>query len=57
MTEERELTLEEQLAALEAERDEHLNDLKRVAAELENNPNRVLGAPRTQGARAPEPRG
>jgi molecular chaperone GrpE len=29
-------TLEEQVAALEAERDEHLNDLKRFAAELEN---------------------
>ena len=33
---ERELTLEEQVATLEAERDEHLNDLKRVAAEFEN---------------------
>ena len=42
MTEERELTLEEQLAALEAERDEHLNDLKRVAAEFENYRKRVL---------------
>ena len=29
-------TLEEQVAALEAERDEHLKDLKRVAAEFEN---------------------
>src|SRR5436309_3418999 len=29
-------TLEEQLAALEAERDEYLNDLKRVAADFEN---------------------
>ena len=36
MTEERELTLEEQVAALEAERDEHLNDLKRVAADFVN---------------------
>jgi molecular chaperone GrpE len=36
VTEERELTLEEQVAALEAERDEHLNDLKRVAADFEN---------------------
>ena len=41
MTEERELTLEEQVAALEAERDEHLNDLKRVAAEFENYRKRV----------------
>ena len=29
-------TIEERLAALEAERDEYLNDLKRVAAEFEN---------------------
>ena len=45
MTEERELTeppVEEKLAALEAERDEHLNDLKRVAAEFENYRKRVL---------------
>ena len=42
MTEERELTLEEQVAALEAERDEHLNDLKRVAAEFENYRKRVV---------------
>ena len=34
-------TLEEQVAALEAERDEHLNDLKRVAAEFENYRKRV----------------
>ena len=27
---------EDQVAALEAERDEYLNDLKRVAAEFEN---------------------
>jgi len=42
VTEERELTVEEQLAALEAERDEHLNDLKRVAAEFENYRKRIL---------------
>ncbi len=42
MTEaEQEKTLEEQVAALEAERDEHLNDLKRVAAEFENYRKRV----------------
>jgi molecular chaperone GrpE len=34
-------TPEEQVAALEAERDEHLNDLKRVAAEFENYRKRV----------------
>ena len=33
--------LEEQLAALEAERDERLNDLKRVAADFENYRKRV----------------
>jgi molecular chaperone GrpE len=33
--------LEERLAALEAERDEHLNDLKRVAADFENYRKRV----------------
>src|SRR5881398_3695459 len=33
--------LEEQLAALEAERDEHLNDLKRVAADFDNYRKRV----------------
>jgi molecular chaperone GrpE len=38
---EQEKTLEEQVAALEAERDEHLNDLKRVAAEFENYRKRV----------------
>ncbi len=54
MTEERELTLEEQLAALEAERDEHLNDLKRVAAEFENYRKRVLRAQESLVARAHE---
>jgi molecular chaperone GrpE len=34
-------TNEERLAALEAERDEYLNDLKRVAAEFENYRKRV----------------
>ena len=37
-------TIEERLAALEAERDEYLNDLKRVAAEFENYRKRVLRA-------------
>ena len=54
MTEERELTLEEQVAALEAERDEHLNDLKRVAAEFENYRKRVLREPESLVARAHE---
>ena len=54
MTEERELTLEEQVAALEAERDEHLNDLKRVAAEFENYRKRVLGGPGKQVGRGPQ---
>ena len=54
MTEERELTLEEQLAALEAERDEHLNDLKRVAAEFENYRKRVLRDQESLVARAHE---
>ncbi|MDX6506211.1 MAG: GrpE, partial [Gaiellaceae bacterium] len=39
---EAEQTVEERLAAVEAERDEHLNDLKRVAAEFENYRKRVL---------------
>ena len=42
MTEAEQQTVEEKLAALEAERDEHLNDLKRVAAEFENYRKRVL---------------
>ena len=54
MTEERELTLEEQVAALEAERDEHLNDLKRVAAEFENYRKRVLRDQESLVARAHE---
>jgi molecular chaperone GrpE len=54
VTEERELTLEEQLAALEAERDEHLNDLKRVAAEFENYRKRVLRDLESLVARAHE---
>jgi molecular chaperone GrpE len=39
---EAEQTVDERLAAVEAERDEHLNDLKRVAAEFENYRKRVL---------------
>ena len=54
MTEERELTLEEQLVALEAERDEHLNDLKRVAAEFENYRKRVARDQDSLVARAHE---
>jgi molecular chaperone GrpE len=51
---ERELTLEEQVATLEAERDEHLNDLKRVAAEFENYRKRVLRDQESLVARAHE---
>jgi len=47
-------TLEEQVAALEAERDEHLNDLKRVAAEFENYRKRVAGDQESLVARAHE---
>jgi len=54
VTEERELTLEEQVAALEAERDEHLNDLKRVAAEFENYRKRVSRDQESLVARAHE---
>jgi len=54
VTEERELTLEEQVAALEAERDEHLNDLKLVAAEFENYRKRVLRDQESLVARAHE---
>ena len=54
MTEERELTVEEQLAALEAERDEHLNDLKRVAAEFENYRKRAVRDQESLVARAHE---
>jgi molecular chaperone GrpE len=46
--------LEEQLAALEAERDEYLNDLKRVAAEFENYRKRVLRDQESLVARAHE---
>jgi molecular chaperone GrpE len=48
------VTLEEQVAALEAERDEHLNDLKRVAAEFENYRKRVLRDQESVVARAHE---
>ena len=51
---EAEQTLEEKLAALEAERDEHLNDLKRVAAEFENYRKRVLRDQESLVARAHE---
>jgi len=54
VTEERELTLEEQVPALDAERDEHLNDLKRVAAEFENYRKRVLRDQESLVARAHE---
>src|SRR5205823_142456 len=46
--------LEERLAQLEAERDEHLNDLKRVAAEFENYRKRVARDQESQAARAHE---
>ena len=47
-----EQTIEERLAALEAERDEYLNDLKRVAAEFENYRKRVLRDQESLVARA-----
>jgi molecular chaperone GrpE len=46
--------LEEQLAALEAERDEYLNDLRRVAAEFENYRKRFLSDQESLVARAHE---
>ena len=46
--------LEERLAALEAERDEHLNDLKRVAADFENYRKRVAREQESLVARAHE---
>src|SRR2546423_9080387 len=46
--------LEEQLAALEAERDEHLNDLKRVAADFEIYRRRVARDQESLVARAHE---
>ena len=45
---------EERLAALEAERDEHLNDLKRVAADFENYRKRVARDQEALVARAHE---
>ena len=48
------LDVEERLAALEAERDEHLNDLKRVAAEFENYRKRVSRDQASLVARAHE---
>ncbi len=45
---------EEQVAALEIERDEYLNDLKRVAAEFENYRKRVLRDQESLVARAHE---
>jgi molecular chaperone GrpE len=46
--------LEEKLAALEAERDEYLNDLKRVAAEFENYRKRAARDQESLAARAHE---
>jgi molecular chaperone GrpE len=46
--------LEEQLAALEAERDERVNDLKRVAADFENYRKRVARDQESLVARAHE---
>jgi len=54
VTEAEQQTVEEKLAALEAERDEHLNDLKRVAAEFENYRKRVLRDQESLVARAHE---
>ena len=54
MTEAEQQTVEEKLATLEAERDEHLNDLKRVAAEFENYRKRVLRDQESLVARAHE---
>ena len=45
---------EDQVVALEAERDEYLNDLKRVAAEFENYRKRVLRDQESLVARAHE---
>jgi molecular chaperone GrpE len=45
--------LEERLATLEAERDEYLNDLKRVAADFENYRKRVAGGGGRRGGRGP----
>ena len=47
-------TIEEQLAALEAERDEYLNDLKRVAADFENYRKRAARDQESLVARAHE---
>jgi molecular chaperone GrpE len=49
-----ETSLEERLAALEVERDEHLNDLQRVAAEFENYRKRVARDQESLAARAHE---
>jgi molecular chaperone GrpE len=46
--------LEERLAEVEKERDEHLDDLKRVAAEFENYRKRVARDQASQAARAHE---
>jgi molecular chaperone GrpE len=46
--------LEERLATLEAERDEYLNDLKRVAADFENYRKRVARDQESRVARAHE---
>jgi molecular chaperone GrpE len=46
--------LEQQLAQLEVERDEHLNDLKRVAADFENYRKRVARDQESLVARAHE---
>jgi molecular chaperone GrpE len=54
VTEAEQQTLEERLAALEAERDEHLNDLKRVAADFENYRKRVARDQESLVARAHE---
>jgi len=52
--EKRVTALEERAALLEKERDEHLDDLKRVAAEFENYRKRVARDQASQAARAHE---
>jgi molecular chaperone GrpE len=54
VTQPTEAELEERLAALEGERDEHLNDLKRVAADFENYRKRVARDQESLIARAHE---
>src|SRR5437870_13923226 len=54
MTQPTKAELEERLAALEAERDEYLNDLKRVAADFDNYRKRAARDQQSLVARAHE---